>query len=84
MRKLNLFFWPRFSLVIFVPFLPHLALLVSHLPRLALLVSYQLREVLLLLLFKKLYMKRAGVVEKLGKSLTQGAFLSHLKDLFLL
>ena len=47
------------------------------------LVSHQLCEVLLpLLLSKKLYIKRAGVVGKLGRSLTQGAFLSHYNKLF--
>ena len=56
-----------------MPFLPHLALLVSH----------QLCEVfLLLLLSKKLHMKRAGVVGKLGESFTQGAFSSHHNELF--
>ena len=64
-------FLPRFGLVIFVPFLSHLALLVSH----------QLCEVLLLL-SKKLYIKRAGEVGKLDKSLTQGAFSSHHNELF--
>ena len=58
-RELSLFFRPRFIQVIFVPFLLHLALLLSH----------QLCEVLLLL-SKKLNMKRAKVVGKLGKSLT--------------
>ena len=59
---------PRFGQVIFVPFLPHLALLVSH---------QQCEVLLLLLLSKKLHMKRARVVEKLGRSLTQGAFFSY-------
>ena len=48
-----------------MPFLPHLALLVSH---------QQCEVLLLLLLSKKLYMKRARVVGKLGSSLKQGAF----------
>ena len=63
----------RFGLVIFVPFLPHLALLVSH---------QQCEVFLFLVLSKKLYMKRAEVVGMLGKSLTQGAFPSHHNELF--
>ena len=64
-------FWPSNICAIF----PHLALLVCH----------QLCEVLLLLLLsKKLNMKHVGVVEKLGRSLMQGAFPAHHNELFLL
>ena len=66
-------FRPRFGPVVFVPFLPHLALLVSHQP---------CGFLLLMLLSKKLHLKRAGVVEKLGRNLTQAAFPSHHNGLF--
>ena len=64
-------FWPK----IFVPFLKNSALLVSH----------QLCEVLLVwLLSQELHMKCPGVVKKLSKSLTPGAFPSYHNKLFLL
>ena len=37
---------------------------------------------LFLMLFKKIHMKLAGVVEKLGKGLTQGTYLSYHNELF--
>ena len=53
-------------------FFPHLVSLVSH---------KQCEVLLLLLLSKKLRMKRAGVVEKLGISHRQGAFPPYHNEL---